>query len=82
MKVDILEFEGKMQPDDFIDWLTTIKRIFNFKDIPDNRKVKIVAIKLRKHASIQWEHFKRQRQQEGRDHIVTWGKMKKELKGK
>ena len=52
MKVDIPEFEGEMQPDDFIDWLTTIKRIFNFKDILDNRKVKIVAIKLRKHASI------------------------------
>ena len=52
MKVDILEFEGKMQPDDFIDWLTTMERIFDFKDILDNRKVKIVAIKLRKHASI------------------------------
>uniref|UniRef100_A0A2N9EJL2 Integrase catalytic domain-containing protein n=1 Tax=Fagus sylvatica TaxID=28930 RepID=A0A2N9EJL2_FAGSY len=40
MKVDIPEFEGKMQPDDFIDWLTTVERIFNFKDVPENRKVK------------------------------------------
>jgi hypothetical protein len=25
VKVDILEFEGRMQPDEFIDWLNTIK---------------------------------------------------------
>ena len=45
IKVDIPKFEGKMQPDDFINWLTTIERIFDFKDVPENRKVKIVAIK-------------------------------------
>ena len=59
MKVDIPKFEEKMQLDDFIDWLTTVKRIFDFKDVLENRKVKIVAIKLRKHASIWWEHLKR-----------------------
>uniref|UniRef100_A0A2N9I1T0 Retrotransposon gag domain-containing protein n=1 Tax=Fagus sylvatica TaxID=28930 RepID=A0A2N9I1T0_FAGSY len=71
-----------MQPDDFIDWLTTVERIFNFKDIPENRKVKVVAIKLRKHASIWWEHLKRQREREGRERITTWAKMKRELKRK
>jgi hypothetical protein len=82
MKVDIPDLEGKMQPDDFIDWLTTVERIFNFKDIPENRKVKVVAIKLRKHASIWWEHLKRQREREGRERITTWAKMKRELKRK
>uniref|UniRef100_A0A2N9FZ08 RNA-directed DNA polymerase n=1 Tax=Fagus sylvatica TaxID=28930 RepID=A0A2N9FZ08_FAGSY len=82
MKVDIPDFEGKMQPDDFIDWLTTVERIFHFKDVPENRKVKVVAIKLRKHASIWWEHLKRQREREGRERITTWAKMKRELKRK
>ena len=82
MKVDITKFEGKMQPDDFIAWLTNVERIFYFKDVPENSKVKIEAIKLKKHASIQWEHLKWQQQCEGRDHIVTWEKMKRELKRK
>jgi hypothetical protein len=82
MKVDIPDFEGKMQPDDFIDWLTTVERIFDFKDVPENRKVKVVAIKLRKHASIWWEHLKRQRECEGRERITTWAKMKREIKRK
>ena len=82
IKADIPKFEPKMQPDDFINWLTTIERIFDFKDVPENRKVKIVAIKLRKHAIIWWEHLKRQWQQKGRDRIVTWEKMKRKLKKK
>jgi hypothetical protein len=58
--VDIPGFEGRMQLDEFIDWLNTIERIFDYKDVPDHNKVKLVAIKLQKHASIWWEHLKRQ----------------------
>ena len=89
MKVDISKFEGNMPPDNFImppdnfiDQITTVERIFDFKDIPKNFKVKIVAIKLRKHASIWWEHLKRQQQHEIRDCILTWEKMKRELRRK
>lgn len=59
IKVEIPEFEGRAQPDEFIDWLLTVERIFEYKDVPEHRKVKIVAIKLKKHASIWWEHLKR-----------------------
>lgn len=48
----------------------------------DDRKVKIAAVKLRKHASFWWEKLKMQRAREGRGRIVTWEKMKRELKRK
>jgi hypothetical protein len=38
--------------------------------------VKLLAIKLRKHASIWWEHLKKQRELEKKSHIVMWAKMK------
>ncbi|KAJ9544035.1 hypothetical protein OSB04_023742 [Centaurea solstitialis] len=38
VKVDVPEFDGKAQPDDFIDWLSTVERVFDLKDIPDNYK--------------------------------------------
>ncbi|GJT78585.1 hypothetical protein Tco_1045310 [Tanacetum coccineum] len=37
---------GKVHPDDFIDWLSTVERVFDVRDIPDKLKVKLVAIKL------------------------------------
>jgi hypothetical protein len=82
VKVDIPEFEGRMQPDEFIDWLNTIERIFEYKDVSEHHKVKLVAIKLRKHASLWWEHVKKQRERERKSRIVTWEKMKKALKRK
>ena len=79
VKIDIPEFDGKTHPDYFIDWLNTVERVFDLKDIPDNYKVKLVAIKLRKNASLWWEHLKKKRMQEGRSKVETWAKMKKLL---
>ena len=52
IKVDIPDFEGKLQPDEFVEWLQTVERVFEYKEVPKDQKVKIVAIKLKKHASI------------------------------
>nr|GEX74148.1 hypothetical protein [Tanacetum cinerariifolium] len=50
---------GKVHPDDSIDWLSTVERVFDVRDIPDKLKVKLVAIKLRQHASLWWDHSQR-----------------------
>ena len=55
-RLDIPDFEGQLDPDIFLDWLQTVERIFEFKDIPEDRKVKLVALKLRKYASIWWSN--------------------------
>nr|GEV58485.1 reverse transcriptase domain-containing protein [Tanacetum cinerariifolium] len=58
LKIKILEFIGKVHLDYFIDWLSTTERVFDVWDIPDKLKVKLVAIKLRQHASLWWDHTK------------------------
>jgi len=45
-KVDIPEFEGQLDLDIFVDWLQTVERVFEYKDIPEGKKVKLVALKL------------------------------------
>lgn len=40
MEIDIPEFEGKAQLDDFIDLINIVEDFFDLKDIPDNYKVK------------------------------------------
>jgi len=51
-KGEIPKFEGQLNLDDFLDWLNTVERAFEYKDVPDDKKVKLVALKLRKYASI------------------------------
>ena len=51
-KVEIPEFEGKLDPDEFTEWLQIGERIFDFEEILEDKKVKIVALRLRKYASL------------------------------
>ncbi|GJZ47070.1 reverse transcriptase domain-containing protein [Tanacetum coccineum] len=82
VKVDIPDFEGKSHPDEFIDWLYTVERVFDIKNLSGQQKVKLIAIKLKKNASIWWEHVIKQHNREGKPKIVSWKKMKKKLMAK
>ena len=53
-KVEIPEFKGKLDPEEFLDWLNTVERVFKYKDVPEDKKVKLVALRLRKYASLWW----------------------------
>ncbi|GJW22444.1 RNA-directed DNA polymerase [Tanacetum coccineum] len=48
IKVDIPEYDGKLDPDEFVEWLRTVKLVFDYKQTTEDNKVKIVALKLRK----------------------------------
>ncbi|GJW58014.1 hypothetical protein Tco_0104745 [Tanacetum coccineum] len=43
---------GRIQPDKFIDWIHTFERVFDYQEVREDLKVKIVAIKIKKHASV------------------------------
>ncbi|VFQ90313.1 unnamed protein product [Cuscuta campestris] len=81
-KVDILTFEGKNDPDEFLEWLETVERVFDFKDVSDEKKVKIVALKFRKYASTWWTNTCTKRRRNDKESVSTWAKMKSLLKKK
>ena len=62
--------------------LESWRECFDYKQTPDDKKVKVVALKLRKYASTWWHNVcsKRERQRKGK--IRSWDKMKKKLKAK
>ncbi|GKA90358.1 RNA-directed DNA polymerase [Tanacetum coccineum] len=82
LKIEIHEFTGKVHPDDFIDWLSTVERVFNVRDIPEKLKVKVVAINFRQHASLWWDHVTKRRRIKGKSKVETWEKKKKLMKAK
>ena len=48
-------FNGNLIAKDFVDWLNQVERIFEYQEIPDHKRVKLVAIKLKGRASARWE---------------------------
>ncbi|VFQ97508.1 unnamed protein product [Cuscuta campestris] len=81
-KVDLPTFEGKNDPDEFLEWLETVERVFDFKDVPEDKKVKLVALKLRKYASTWWTNTSTKRRREGKAPVKTWLKMRALMKKK
>nr|XP_043633544.1 uncharacterized protein LOC122604740 [Erigeron canadensis] len=82
IKVDIPEYDGKLDPDEFVEWLRTVERVFDYKNTTEENKVKIFALKLRKYASTWWSNTCLKRERAGKDKIQTWPKMKTKMKQK
>ncbi|GJY19844.1 reverse transcriptase domain-containing protein [Tanacetum coccineum] len=82
IRTEIPEFEGRLCPDDFLDWLRTVDRIFDLRDTPDHIKVKLVAIRLKKSASLWWDHVQNQRYRKGKHRVESWDKMKRLMEKK
>jgi len=81
-KVDIPEFEGQIDPKIFLDWLRTVERVFDYKGVLDEKKVKLVALKLCKYASIWWANLVAKRARKEKAKIRTWEQMIDKLKDK
>jgi hypothetical protein len=80
-KAEFPKFSGTLQAEGFNDWLREVERIFEYKEVSDRMKVKLVAIKLKGHTSAWWEQLKRSRDRQGKPKICDWEKMKKKMKG-
>ena len=68
-KIDVPEFSGGLIPDDLIDWFNHVECVFEYHDIPNHKKVKIVGTKLKGRASAWWEQIQTQRVKFGKKKI-------------
>ena len=50
--------------------------MFDLKEYAEEKKVKLVAFKLKGYASLWWENLKRDRERMGKARIRSWSKMK------
>ena len=57
LKVDIPTFSGELNMKGFLDWITKVDRFFEYMEIPEEMKVKLVTFRLKGGASIWWERL-------------------------
>ncbi|GKE78711.1 hypothetical protein Tco_1544831, partial [Tanacetum coccineum] len=74
MRVNIPEFDEKtLNPEGFIDWLVAVEEVF---DVPENKRVSLIATKLRGRASAWWQQLKLTREGwKAKSHQVIEGKL-------
>jgi hypothetical protein len=51
-------FDGYLHNEDYLDWIMEVERFFEYMCITEEKKVKLVAYKLKGGASAWWEWLK------------------------
>ena len=54
---EIPKFHGSLQAEKFLDWLATVEEIFEFKGVPENKRVSLIATRLRGRATAWWQQL-------------------------
>ena len=79
IKVDIQHFTEEEQPKEVLDWLNEAEKVFEFLNLPKNKKVKLMVIKLKGYASSWWQQVQMTRVQSGKGKIKSWTKMQQQI---
>ncbi|KAF7149579.1 hypothetical protein RHSIM_Rhsim02G0208700 [Rhododendron simsii] len=79
-KLDIPEFKGCSQPDEFLDWVAAVEEILEFKEVPLDTRVSLVATKFRGRAATWWQQLKQTRERQGKEKIHSWEKLLKHMR--
>jgi hypothetical protein len=58
MKVEVADFYGKLNPEAFFDWITSLEDYFDWFSVPEERKVQFVKLKLNGPARAWWSSVK------------------------
>ena len=44
MKANLLNFDGNLDIEGFMDWLIEVNRFFDYMDVPEERLIKLVGL--------------------------------------
>lgn len=79
LKMDFPSFNGQIHVEAFIDWLSEVERVFDYMNIKESRKVKLVALRLKSGAAVWWDQTTLKRNRFQKKTVRIWSKMKQLL---
>ena len=76
IKVKIPSFEGKCDPDVYMDWETKLEQIWNCHNFPEHKKVQLATLEFNGYALIWWDNLVKERRRALDPAVATWEQMK------
>ncbi|XP_048226279.1 uncharacterized protein LOC125368728 [Ricinus communis] len=78
-KLELPEFDGSSDPENFLDWVRRMESVFDYKDFDDRRRCKMAVLRLTKLAGLWYDNLKAKRRREEKEKIESWEKLKKKM---
>ena len=80
LRIALPEFQGGLTPEEFLDWVAAMDEVLEFKLVPEDKRVSLVATRFRGRAAAWWQQLKQTRLRQGNDKISSWEKLKKKMR--
>lgn len=77
IKLKIPPFRGSSSPEEFLEWVERVDKVFECTNHSDQRKCQLAAVEFTGYANLWWEGVKRQRRRDEEPPIITWREMKR-----
>lgn len=81
-KVEIPVYEGSLNAEELMDWISSLDKYFDYEEVDDIKKVKFAVIRLKGHATIWWDEIQTSRTRQRKSKIKQWDKMVSKMKAK
>ncbi|XP_074305313.1 uncharacterized protein LOC141640409 [Silene latifolia] len=77
---ELPEFNGGTNPEEYLEWERKIERLFDFKNLNDEKRCQYAILKLSKGASLWYDGVNIKRVRAGKEKISSWDSLKRKLR--
>ena len=82
IKVNVVDFSRRLNPQGFIDWLNSLEDYFNWYRMDDAQRVAFVKVKLKGSVRAWWHGVDHNNFVMGHPAVTRWDDMREKLEGK
>jgi hypothetical protein len=82
VRVDVPDYHGKLEPDVFQDWVTSLEDYFDWSGLSLDRRVRFAKMKLKGQARVWWNSVEERLHRLKQPPITDWDEMKLKLQEK
>jgi hypothetical protein len=79
-EVNILEFDGDLEPKEFLDWVLVVEEVIEFNGVLDEKRVSLVVRTFRGRVGVWWQQLKKTRMWQGKLKINSGEKLLKHMR--
>ena len=75
-------YVGSLIVEHLIDWITELDKYFEYNEIEEDKRDRLVVTRLRGHASLWWDSVQAERRRKNKSLIKSWNRMVAKMRAK
>ena len=81
-KPSLSTYDGNLSAEGLIDWIGELDRYFDYEEVEEDKKVKLVVTRLKGHVALWWDSVQAERKKKNKVVIKSWDRMVAKMRGK